>query len=168
MMMTGFQERASQLIVLMPLLSVGCGADSAGPGTSSASPDNGSPSGDPPGAYATLLEAGVYATGGIGFAGTLPDEVLAFRELLPLPNASALYARLVDEASLPGQMYGLSGLYLTDRGAFALAAARYRNDPRPVATAMGCSWSETPASEVVQAIAGGEPPRALGDSGTGN
>ena len=58
-------------------------------------------------AYKTLLVADTFSDDAVGEAGEIPDTVRAFRLLLKETEADMAFKRLVSEATLPGQLYGL-------------------------------------------------------------
>lgn len=112
-------------------------------------------------AYETLRAARTFAGAHVGIAGTTPDTVLALRLLLEAPAADSLLKRLLDEATLPGQLYALAGLYLVDPDHTRAAAARYLASDAEVETMFGCIGGEQKVSDLAAQILDGDLLRAL-------
>ncbi len=112
-------------------------------------------------AIAVLEESPWFAVGGIGFGGDIPITVLAFRAVLASDHARILFARITSNASLPGQMYGLSGLYLVDREEFLERVEAYSGLTELVLAPSGCVWMQYPANELVELISQGDMPQQL-------
>lgn len=101
-------------------------------------------------AYAVVKKADKFYDAAIGFAGTKPEVVTAFQTLLQQQNADAAFKSLLQEATLPGQLYALCGLWFTDQAAFKQQIARYSRVKGKVPTMMGCIVSEDPVAELVK------------------
>ncbi len=101
-------------------------------------------------AYQTVKQADTFCDSVVGFAGTTPEVVGAFRDLLAQKNADAAFKSLLKEATLPGQLYGLCGLWFTDQAAFKVQVARYRAMTGKVKTQMGCIIDLDPIAELVE------------------
>jgi hypothetical protein len=103
-------------------------------------------------AYATLMSTNTFAIGGVGFAGTTSGPELALREVLKQPDAAATCQKLVANATVEGQMYGLLGLKLSDDKAFAQALPRYKNSKTDIRVMSGCILGTQQVGEVAKRI----------------
>jgi hypothetical protein len=101
-------------------------------------------------AYHVVKKAGRFFNSAVGYAGSTPDVVWAFRDLLAEKNADAAFKSLLQEATLPGQLYGLCGLWFTDQVAFKEQVVRYRAMPGKVKTMIGCIIDEDAVAELVE------------------
>jgi hypothetical protein len=111
----------------------------------------------------TLKDAGWFAMGGIGVAGTTSKEERAFRSLLHEPNAADKLKALLSEANLAGQCYALLGLYVLHDAAYQENFARYKSSDARVKTVGGCMITEQPISSVVSNITAGRYDTMLND-----
>ncbi len=89
-------------------------------------------------ALALLMTTDVFADGHVGIDGAPSEQAMAFYVVLHSPRAAASFTALVENGSLPGKLYGLSGLYLTDRRAFKRSAEPFRASTDTVPTYSGC------------------------------
>ncbi len=89
-------------------------------------------------AYARLLKAERFAYAGVGYAGTLPKEVLAVRTLLGEKNAKPTLLKLLKEATAEGQLFALSALYLVDQQTFELQVEKFITTNADVRVQSGC------------------------------
>lgn len=115
-------------------------------------------------AYEVVKKAERFTNAAVGYAGETPGAVRAFRELLAEKNADAAFKALIQEATLPGQLYALCGLWYTDPAAFKVQVARYRTKPGKVATMIGCIVDEDDIAELVES----KHPRAIRLLGPGD
>jgi hypothetical protein len=97
----------------------------------------------------------------VGAVGKTPAHLTAWRELLSHKNADKCFKRLVSHATLPGQLYGLTGLYYTDRPSLTTLAAPYLRRQDAVKTIVACFVADTPVGEIVERIVDGAWPEAL-------
>jgi hypothetical protein len=88
-------------------------------------------------AYALLVSAESFSDAHVGFAGAPSCEVVAFQVVLESYTADRAFKQLLSDATLPGQLYGLSGLYFTDPPTFCGHVERYRVDATSVPTDIG-------------------------------
>lgn len=100
-------------------------------------------------AYQKVKKAEMFCSAAVGYAGTTPEVVWSFRDLLKEKNADAAFKALLQEATVPGQLYGLCGLWFTDQAAFKKEVARYGAMRGKVWTMMGCMIGEDVIAEVV-------------------
>ncbi len=101
-------------------------------------------------AYDIVRTTDTFSSAHVGFAGTTPAVVWAFRDLLAETNADAAFKSLLQEATLPGQLYALCGLWFTDQAEFKKQVARYRAMPGKVKTMVGCSVGDDALADLVQ------------------
>ena len=108
-------------------------------------------------AYKTLLKARMFSLDRVGIAGQTPETVEAFRFLLADPLGPQSFKQLLEEGSLPGQVYALAGIYLTDPPSFHEAAARFEDNAQMLETAFGgCVISCSSVRDLVRMISDGE------------
>ena len=91
-------------------------------------------------AYRLLEQTERFASAHVGIAGAPSCQVMAFQEILRSRDAAGAFAALVANGTLEGQLYGLVGLYLTDRPEFDRLLPRYAMMTSPVRTELGCVW----------------------------
>ncbi len=111
-------------------------------------------------AYQLLLTTSVFASTAVVFAGSAPMQAPAFQELLKSEHATTLFSDLQKDATLAGQLYGLCGLYLTDKEHFDDVIVDYQNSHSSVQTFFGCIVGDTPLTEIVPSIVDGRWPIA--------
>jgi hypothetical protein len=104
-------------------------------------------------AYDTLAVAKRFEDVAIGFAGAPSMLVKAYRELLKQPQADVAFKSLLKEATLPGQLYALCGVYYTDHSFFLTVIEEYKNRSDYVGTLFGDVGGDMPASEIVESKA---------------
>ncbi|MEO0858598.1 MAG: hypothetical protein AAFY55_17270 [Bacteroidota bacterium] len=105
---------------------------------------------DPRAAFALLLNTRTFASSHVGFAGMPSEQYEAFNTLLRRPDAPEVFRALLRRAYPAGQLYALSGLYLTDRTAFDSVVGDYEASQDSVSTQMGCVGDLTPVAEIVR------------------
>ena len=106
--------------------------------------------------YQLVKTTDTFTVGGIGFAGTLSQQEKAFRRLLEQPAPIEQCKKLLSEAELPGQLYGLLGLRLLDPKAFAASLPRYKASRLEVRTMRGCVVMQVAAAKVAGEIEKGD------------
>jgi hypothetical protein len=92
----------------------------------------------------------------VGFAGTTPDVVLAWRVIAQSPDHHAVFEQVFRTASLPGRLYALAGLWLGDRSEFDRAARELRARGGTVRTMRGCIMAEESVASLVTQIEKGD------------
>ena len=105
-------------------------------------------------AYLTLLRADRFAVGRIGAAGQISPAQSAL-ELLLRQRATGTLFDLLKRASLPGQLYALLGLAVSDQTRVADVIANYRQRIDEVQTQTACLVSSRPVRDVVARIEDG-------------
>ena len=154
------QTSAGLLGALLLLACAGC-YDLVGSGAADVSPDGLGAEGEA--AYRLLAETYSFGSLVAGF-GSTPAEVSAFAVLYGEPEETrdGAFEHLLQHGTLAGQLYGLSGLYLTDRARYEAAVPRYRSERRKVGVHNGCfPPSSVKASEAVKSIEAGFPLQML-------
>jgi len=104
-------------------------------------------------AYDTLVVAKRFEDVAIGVDGHLSVLVKAYRELLKQPLADLAFKSLLKEATLPGQLYALCGVYYTDHSFFLTVIEEYKNRGDYVEVMFGCLGGGMPVSEIVESKA---------------
>ena len=99
--------------------------------------------------YQKVKKAEMFCSSAVGYAGSTPEVVWAFRDLLAEKNADAAFKALMQEATMPGQMYALCGLWFTDQAAFKAQVARYHAMKGKVKTMIGCIVDEEAIADLV-------------------
>ncbi|MDA8020312.1 MAG: hypothetical protein MPN21_22975 [Thermoanaerobaculia bacterium] len=105
-------------------------------------------------AYALLRDTQRSASSHVGAGGGPSDQVVAFQVLLNSRQADRGFKLLLENATLEGQLYGLSGLYFTDREEFGRQVERYAQLEEDVQVLFGCSAGSEPAASIVFAERG--------------
>lgn len=102
-------------------------------------------------AYQAVKSADRFYSASVGYAGSTPEVVWAFRDLLVEKNADAAFKALLQDpqATLPGQLSGLCGLWFTDQTEFKKQVARYHAMKGKVGTMIGCIIGEDEIADLV-------------------
>ena len=133
---------------LLLLSATGCydliGSGTADPGSLDLSPEGEA-------AYRLLAKTDFFGTQYASYVGITSEEAKAFAVLYeePAEVRDEAFERLLERAALAGQLYALSGLYLTDRSPYEAVAPRYRRNRHEVQTASGCSPYRVAAAKLV-------------------
>jgi len=105
--------------------------------------------------YDLLKKAFIFAIGPVGFAGTTSPAEKALREIVKQKDTKLILTKILDEASLEGQMYALVGLKAVDVVEFKSRLESYTTKSGHVRTEKGCIVSTKSISEVSKLIAAG-------------
>lgn len=103
-------------------------------------------------AFSTLKSVGYFATGGVGFAGTISPGEKALNVILKQEKSSSLLQDLLKQGNLAGQMYALAGLLRCDKEAFNKVITPYLSEKATVPTMRGCLASTEPVSVVAERL----------------
>jgi hypothetical protein len=103
-----------------------------------------------------LQNAGSFALGGIGAAGTMSAGERALREILDKPDAVTRLEALIPNASPAGKLYALLGLRVRDHAAYERALEKLRMTEAKVATTRGCMLSQESFRDLVKEIERGQ------------
>jgi hypothetical protein len=103
-----------------------------------------------------LQNAGSFALGGVGVAGTMSAGERALRDVLKKPDAIAQLEALVSNASPAGKLYALLGLRVRDHSAYQRALDKSREIDSKVETARGCMLSQESFRDLVKEIERGQ------------
>ncbi len=101
-------------------------------------------------AYNDLLNAPRFEDPFVGYAGSYSGLVKSLNELFNEKKADEAFKALLNEATIAGQLYALSGLYYTDHEFFKNAVETYRKDSTLVDRMSGCEISSEKVSEIVE------------------
>ena len=93
-----------------------------------------------------------FADEAIGFGASPSAEVCAFAILMRQPDAPWIFTRLLREADVPGQVYGLLGLSLLHPGRYAAELPRFEQSNAYVRTIFGCMGTRSKVSELVRLV----------------
>jgi len=97
-----------------------------------------------------MLHEATYAASARVFRAGRPDgQALAFAWVLAQPDATRHFAGLLEAKTRAAQLYGLCGLYLTDRALFEKVVDRFRSLDETVPFIQGCLVGDRPVSEIV-------------------
>jgi len=102
-----------------------------------------------------LKTAPQFAIGGVGFAGTISLQESALRQVVKQKDAKLVLKKLLDNATLEGQMYALVGLKAVDLAEFKSQLRSYAKRLGQVHTVNGCMFSDRAISDVVKSIEAG-------------
>jgi len=100
--------------------------------------------------YANLLTAKEFCDTAVGIAGTMPEVVKAFRHMTREKDPAAIFQALLKDATPPGKLYALCGLYHADHAAFRNAVEPYRKSREKVEFFSGCILSERTMGDIVE------------------
>jgi hypothetical protein len=96
-----------------------------------------------------LNAADMFATSGVGFAGTQTPAGKAYHFLLTHPKAIETFRRLLDAPRRETQMFALAGLSVVAPGEAAKVYPRFENMTATVKTASGCIVGPQAVSQIV-------------------
>lgn len=114
-----------------------------------------------PPAYRELLVVEVFSGDRIGAAGRTPSHLTAWRDLLAHESATSCFQALVANATLPGQLYGLAGLYFKDPTRLKTLVTPYLSREDSVPAIVACFVGQMAVREIVERILDGAWPEAL-------
>jgi hypothetical protein len=107
-------------------------------------------------ADAGLQNAGSFALGGIGVAGTMSTGERALREVLKKHDAVARLEALLPGASPAGKLYVLLGLRIRDRAAYERTLEKCRTVNATLETARGCLLNHETFRDLLKEIERGQ------------
>jgi hypothetical protein len=96
-----------------------------------------------------------FASVAVGEAGITSTQTLAWRVVFQSPAADSVFRSLLSNATRPGQLYALAGLFITDHTAYVRGAARQRAGGGQVATQYGCIGSQQAVASILDQMDGG-------------
>ena len=108
------------------------------------------------GVGAGLRNAGSFALGGVGVAGTMSPGERSLREVLHESDAVAQLERALPDATPAGQLYALLGLRIRDRTAYQRALEKYRANDVQVETMRGCILQQESFRDLIKQIEHGD------------
>jgi hypothetical protein len=90
-----------------------------------------------------------FASVGVGPAGITSTQALAWRVISQSPVADSVFQSLLQDATRPGQLYALAGLFVTDQATYVLEAARQRAKGGEASAQFGCIVSCQPVATIL-------------------
>ena len=91
----------------------------------------------------------------------LSEQTVSYRALLSHPEGDRHFKELLGSAGLPAQLYGLAGLYFTDRKQFGDAIIPYLESSEPVHLPSGNVFVARTIREVAEELSIGDTSRRL-------
>jgi hypothetical protein len=104
----------------------------------------------------TVENAGSFALGGVGVAGTMSAGERGLREVLERSDAVYQLEAVLPTASPAGKLYALLGLRVRDHAAYQRALEKCRSTDANVETARGCILSQESFRDLVKEIERGQ------------
>ena len=96
-----------------------------------------------------------FASVGVGPAGMTSTQALAWRVVFQSRVADSVVRSLLRDATRPGQLYALAGLFVTNQPTYFLEAARQRAQGGEVSTQFGCIVSHQPVATILDEMDSG-------------
>jgi hypothetical protein len=105
-----------------------------------------------------MTAEGIFAFGGVGYAGVTSEGEKDFRQILTLPpeQATDAFEKLYAEGNSQAKSYALAGLRKLDRARFEELRASLESSTARVQTMRGCIISDEPLREVAEDLAAGK------------
>ena len=101
-------------------------------------------------AFEIVKKSDTFCDEHVGYSGATPREVTALRKLVKEKEANRIFTELLEDASTPGKLYALCGLYFCDYVEFQRRLKPFRVSKLKVKTLMGCIGSEELVKDLVQ------------------
>lgn len=101
-------------------------------------------------AYNTLLNAQSFESTHIGAAGSFSKLVESLGILQKEKNADEAFKALLKNATLPGQLYALCGIFYSDYDFFLKEVENYKNSQQSIQDISGCMISQRKVAEIVE------------------
>jgi hypothetical protein len=101
-------------------------------------------------AYNTLLNAQSFESTHIGAAGSFSKLAESLGILQKEKNADEALKALLKNATLPGQLYALCGIFYTDYDFFAKEVENYKSNQELIQDVSGCMISQRKVAEIVE------------------
>ena len=112
-------------------------------------------------ALAQLSRATSFTSAYVGFSGSVPLEVRAWGTVLRSRGADSAFKSLLETATPAGQLFALTGIYLTDPAYFRRQLSAYRGRSDTVHTIVGCIATDVSLGALVPYLANGHWSREL-------
>jgi hypothetical protein len=100
-------------------------------------------------AFGVLMSAKRFEDTHVGYGGELSELVVAYRQIMKEPKRVSVLKFLLENASKPGQLYALAGLFDADHDYFRSAVTAFKDDESEVNTLSGCVGGLRKVSEIV-------------------
>lgn len=100
--------------------------------------------------YNILLNAKTFSVGGTSYAGTPTKETIAFKHIFLAKNAHVLFEKIMENGSLEGKLYALSGLYYYDYRTYKMTVEKYMNVDDIATIFSGCILRKVELKELMK------------------
>jgi hypothetical protein len=110
-------------------------------------------------AFAFLLETDCFSDILVGIEGNVSIEFRAFQKIIQSENSVNHFTMLQQQAKLPGQLYALCGIFLSDSSRFNDVISMYNNIDDSITTQSGCVLYTTPVDSIIKYIRNGTIPK---------
>jgi hypothetical protein len=107
-------------------------------------------------AFERLAKVGIFAFGGIGYAGVTSSGEKDYRAILARPSAMADFEKLYLSSSPQAKCYALVGIRKLNPQRFEELTESLRGSKEKVTTMHGCIVSSEPLGAVIKQIESGE------------
>jgi hypothetical protein len=106
-------------------------------------------------AFERLTNVGLFAFGGVGFAGATSPGEKDYKVILSRPSAMADFERLYSSGNITAKCYALIAMHRLSPRRFRELAQPLRNSNEKVATMHGCIMSREPLRLIINQIESG-------------
>jgi hypothetical protein len=106
-------------------------------------------------AFERLTKVGLFAFGGVGFAGATSPRERDYQSILSRPSAMADFERLYSSGNITAKCYALVAMRRLSPRRFRELAQPLRNSKEEVATMHGCIMSREPLRLIINQIESG-------------
>ena len=106
--------------------------------------------------FEILNKLGEFTDYAVGYAGEMPDHVIAFGCLMRENNNEELLLDLLSRANTPGQLYAMIGLREINSQIFNRESIKFKNDDRLIENIEGCFAGDYKVSEIFSKISKGQ------------
>lgn len=106
-------------------------------------------------AFERLTKVGLFAFGGVGFAGATSPGEKDYKVILSRPSAMADFERLYSSGNITAKCYALVAMRRLSLRRFTELAQPLRNSNEKVATMHGCIMSRKPLGVIINQIESG-------------
>ena len=103
-----------------------------------------------------LARSGVFAFGGVGFAGVTSQGEKDYRAIMARPTALADFEKILATGSYPAKAYALVGIHILDEKRYKELSAPMHKDPALMTIMQGCVMSRVSFLAVLERIDAGD------------
>ena len=104
-------------------------------------------------AYEMLRNTVVFEDAVVGYGGVLSSKARSFEILVNEQDADQAFKSLLANAPIAGKLYGLAGLFYTDRSSFESEVKRWRRSNETVRMHSGCEVFEEQVAQIIESDA---------------